>query len=158
MSDKKRDLEMNALKKFRLIYGAVKTHFKDIEKLCGVSSSQLWILKIIRNYPGIGVTDVAKKLAIHQTTASILVEKLAKKNLIKKTRSPEDQRRIVLFINVEGMEILSKAPDTVEGLLPHALSNLSESSLNQLDHDLELIIEQFDSKFFRLADVPLAEL
>lgn len=158
MSDKKRDLEMNALKKFRLIYGAVKTHFKDIEKLCGVSSSQLWILKIIRNYPGIGVTDVAKKLAIHQTTASILVEKLAKKNLIKKTRSPEDQRRIVLFINVEGVEILSKAPDTVEGLLPHALSNLSESSLKQLDHDLELIIEQFDSKFFKLADVPLAEL
>ena len=158
MSDQKRDLEMNALKKFRLIYGAVKSHFKEIEKLCGVSSSQLWILKIVRDHPGIGVTDVAKKLAIHQTTASILVEKLAKKNLIQKTRSLEDQRRIVLFVDAKGVEILSRAPDAVEGLLPHALSNLSESSLNQLDHDLELIIKQFDSKFFNLADIPLAEL
>ena len=43
------------LKQFRLIYGSVRQHFREVEHNCGVSGSQLWLLHEIARTPGVGV-------------------------------------------------------------------------------------------------------
>ena len=53
---------------------------------------------------------------------------------------------------------MNKAPASVEGLLPNALTNLSSSTLTRLSEDLETIITEFDDEYQKLADVPLADL
>ena len=67
------------LKQFRIIFGAVKQHFRKIEATCGISGSQLWLLNEIAMYPELGISKLAERLAIHQSTCSLLVEKLVKK-------------------------------------------------------------------------------
>lgn len=44
------------LKKFRIIYGSVRQHFREVEQACGVSGSQLWLMQEIANTPDIGVS------------------------------------------------------------------------------------------------------
>jgi DNA-binding MarR family transcriptional regulator len=154
----KNQRSVQVLKKFRIIFGSVRQHFRDVEETCGVTGSQLWILQEVEKMPGIGVSELAERLAIHQSTCSLLVEKLVTHGLIIKERSKEDQRRVGLRLTEEAARILKKAPGPAEGILPEALQALPESTLLSLDKSLIKVIEQLSTKDEKLAERPLSDL
>ncbi len=154
----KNQLSLEVLKKFRIIYGSVRQQFREVEQTCGISGSQLWILQEVARTPEIGVSELAERLSIHQSTCSQLVEKLVTRELIIKERSKEDQRRVGLCLTAEAARILKNAPGPAEGILPEALQALPESALLALDKSLIEVIGQLHSKDDRLADRPLADL
>ena len=86
----KKQLSLQVLKKFRIIYGSVRQHFREVERSCGVTGSQSWVMQEIANTSGIGVSELAERLSIHQSTCSQLVEKLVAGKLIIKERSKEE--------------------------------------------------------------------
>lgn len=146
----KNQLSLEVLKKFRIIYGSVRQQFREVEQTCGVTGSQLWILQEVANTPGIGVSELADRLSIHQSTCSQLVEKLVVRGLITKERSKEDQRRVGLRMTEEASKLLRSAPGPAEGILPEALQALPESALLALDNSLIGVIGQLrihDDKF-----------
>ncbi|MDE2118544.1 MAG: winged helix-turn-helix transcriptional regulator [Betaproteobacteria bacterium] len=146
----KNQLSLQVLKKFRIIYGSVRQQFREVEQTCGVTGSQLWILQEVANTPGIGVSELADRLSIHQSTCSQLVEKLVVRGLITKERSKEDQRRVGLRVTEEASKLLRSAPGPAEGILPEALQALPESALLALDNSLIGVIGQLrihDDKF-----------
>lgn len=151
-------LQLQVLKKFRLIFGSVRSQFRDIEESCGVSGSQLWLLHEIGNTPDIGISELAERLSIHQSTCSQLVDKLASKGLVTKVRSPEDQRRVGLTLSANAVEKLKNAPGPAEGILPAALRELPADTLLALDDALMEVIEQLTSRDEKSADRPLADL
>lgn len=153
-----KQLPHHVLKKFRVIYGSVRQHFREIEASCGVSGSQLWILHEIGNHPDIGVSELAERLSIHQSTCSQLVEKLVVHQLIIKERSKEDQRRVGLRLTAQAANVLRQAPGPAEGLLPEALRSLPEPILLALDQALHEVIGQLQMRDDKLADNPLADL
>lgn len=154
----KNQLSLQVLKKFRIIYGSVRQHFREVEQTCGVTGSQLWILQEVSNTPGIGISELADRLSIHQSTGSQLVEKLVASGLINKERSKEDQRRVGLQVTEEASRLLKNAPGPAEGMLPEALQALPESVLLALDSSLMGVIGQLRIRDDRLADRPLSDL
>lgn len=152
------ELQMKVLRQFRVIYGSVRQHFRDVERQCGISGSQLWLLRQVNTSPGIGVSDLAGRLSIHQSTCSILVEKLVGAGLVTKTRSPEDQRRVGLEATPEGTKLLKIAPGPAEGLLPEALNQLPDASLRSLNINLNTLIGLLAASNEKDADKPLADL
>jgi len=151
-------LPFKVLKKFRLIYGSVRQHFRAVELTCGVSGSQLWILQEVANAPGIGISELAERLSIHQSTCSQLVEKLVARGLIIKERSMEDQRRVGLNLTKTTKALLANAPGPAEGILPDALMALPEEVLKALDASLAEVIGQLRNRDDKFADKPLADL
>lgn len=154
----KDQLSLQVLKKFRVIYGSVRQHFREIEQACGVTGSQLWILHEVARSPGMGVSELADRLSIHQSTGSQLVEKLVGRGLISKERSKEDQRRVGLQVTDEASRLLKNAPGPAEGVLPEALQALPESALLALDRSLMGVIGQLRMRDDKLADRPLSDL
>ncbi len=154
----KNQISLQVLKKFRIIYGSVRQHFREIEQTCGVTGSQLWILQEVANDPGLGVSVLAERLSIHQSTGSQLVEKLVGRHLIIKERSKEDQRRVGLWLTAEALELLKNSPGPAEGILPEALQALSESALLTLDKSLIEVIGQLRIRDDKFADKPLSDL
>jgi len=154
----KHQLSLQVLKKFRIIYGAVRQHFREIEQTCGVTGSQLWILREVDRTSGIGISELAERLSIHQSTGSQLVEKLVGRGLIVKERSREDQRRVGLCVTEEASRLLKNAPGPAEGVLPEALQALPEPALLALDSSLTGVIGQLRMRDDRLAERPLSDL
>jgi DNA-binding MarR family transcriptional regulator len=148
----------NALKKFRVIYGTVRQHFREVEQSCGISGSQLWLLQEIHRTQNIGVSELANRLSIHQSTCSQLVDKLAKAKLVSKIRSEQDQRRVGLCITEQALAILAKAPSPAEGVLPEALNAMPHDVLLQLDHMLEKVIKQLGVRSHKLENLPLSDM
>jgi len=149
---------MQVLKKFRIIYGTVRQHFREIERTCRVTGSQLWVMQEVATTPGIGVSELAERLSIHQSTCSQLVEKLVARKLIFKERSKEDQRRVWLRLTEEATRLIKNAPSPSEGVLPEALSALPVETMRSLDASLEKVIQQLHIRDDRLAGKPLSDL
>jgi DNA-binding MarR family transcriptional regulator len=151
-------LAVSVLKQFRMIYGSVRQHFRQVEAACGVSCSQLWILHEVGQTPGVGISDLAHRLSIHQTTCSQLVDKLVSHGYLLKTRSTEDQRRVGLTLTRTAAKALKDAPGPAEGVLPEALMGLPAATLRSLAGDLDALIGELELPDEKAAERPLADL
>jgi DNA-binding MarR family transcriptional regulator len=128
---------LDTLKKLRIVIRAAQRHSAWIEKQCGVSGAQLWMMQELHEAPGLRVGEIASKLAIHQTTASNLLRPLEKLGYVVKARDPADQRAVKLMLSEKGADLLTKAPKPARGLLPESLRQLDEQHLAQLNNGLQ---------------------
>lgn len=135
------DDAMQALKKLRVLIRAAARHSSWVEKQCGVSGAQLWIMQELHETPGLRVGEVARRLSVHQTTTSNLVESLVKKGLITRERCEEDLRAVQLQLTDEGKSLIARAPGPNRGLLPEALRKLDAQHLQDLNRGLDGLLE-----------------
>lgn len=145
------------LRRFRVIFNAVRTHFRQVEKQIGLGGAQVWALSIIKESPGIGMGGIASQMDIHQSTASNLIKTLLRKDLITMTKSASDRRNVELAILPTGKLLLKQVPGPFEGVLPVALESLKPETLSRLDRDLDELID-FLKADESAEETPLAEL
>lgn len=151
------DAQMRVLRQFRIVFNAVKTHFRQVERDAGIGGAQVWALSVIQERPGIGVNDLARALDIHQSTASNLIKGLLERELVEATRDGPDRRAVALRILAAGTLILNKAPTPFAGVLPAALASLDPGVLARMETDLSsLIVLLADDE--EGANLPLADL
>ncbi len=151
-------LALGVLQQFRVIYGSMRRHFREVEERCGLSGSQMWVLQEVQHSPGIGVNELAGRLGIHQSTCSLLVEKLVAKQCLTKTRQHEDQRRVGLCVAPKGIEAIEALPGPAEGVLPEALGAVPEVVLNTLYINLSELIRHLPGSDGSFANMPLADM
>jgi DNA-binding MarR family transcriptional regulator len=149
--------EVRVLRRFRLVFNAVKTHFQQVEKQAGIGGAQLWALSVIQSQPGIGVNGLSALLDVHQTTASNLVKALVTAGMIVAEKNAPDRRAVQLRLRPAGARVLRKAPGPHAGVLPDALATLPAMTLERMDHDLALLIKALNADE-RAAGIPLAQM
>lgn len=145
------------LRRFRVVFNAVRSHFRQMEKQVGLGGAQVWALSIIEQNPGIGVGGIASQMQIHQSTASNLIKTLLAKELIMMAKAKSDKRNLHLAILPDGQKLLSTVSGPFEGVLPVALGNLSADTLTRLDRDLDELIRLLKADE-TAADTPLADI
>tara|TARA_R110002049_G_scaffold201206_4_gene371945 strand:- start:449 stop:922 length:474 start_codon:yes stop_codon:yes gene_type:complete len=151
-------LATDTLKQFRIIISAVRQHFRALEEACGVSGAQVWILSAIAESPGITVSRLGEALSVHVSTVSNMLDKLAKGGLVERLRREDDRRVVNLQLTAKGQEVLSRAPQPLTGLVPHALEKLPEPVLMRLNEDLALLIQQMQHVDHSNGEKPLSVL
>lgn len=144
------------LRRFRLVFNAVKTHFQQVEKKAGVGGAQLWALSIIRARPCLRMNDLAQSMDVHPSTASNLVRALIERELVAASKHGPDRRTVHISILPAGEKVLRKAPGPLAGVLPQALASLDAKTLARLDKDLAKLIAALGADE-RGANIPLGQ-
>ena len=137
---KRKESATRVLRQFRIVFNAVKTHFRQVEKEAGLAGAQLWALSVIADAPGIGVNDLAAAMDVHQSTASNLLRSLVARKLVAVRKNGADRRMVQLHPLAAGLRLLRTAPGPFAGLLPAALASLDATTLGRLEKDLEAVI------------------
>ncbi len=145
------------LRRFRVVFNAVKSHFQNMERQAGVGGAQVWALSIVREYPGIGVNGLAQAMDVHQTTASNLVRALVAADMLAVEKKGTDRRKVQLRILANGGRVLRRAPGPFSGVLPEALARLDPETLGRLEQDLSSLIRELNADE-AAATTPLADL
>ncbi len=158
MNDTSPKLALEVLQQFRVIYGTMRQYFRELEECCGLPGSQMWVLQEVERTPEIGITELAVRLGIHQSTCSELVEKLVVKNCLVKKRQSMDQRRVGLCLAAEGRKAIAALPGPAEGALPEALAAIPDVALKTLNINLAELIGHLPGKDEAFATMPLAEM
>lgn len=130
------------IKDLRIIFRASQAHAKWVEKECGLSSAQLWMMWELFNTPGLKVSELANILSIHASTCSNMLDKLQNKGFIRRDRNnPKDQRVVELNLTDEGVQLLASAPRPAQGVLADVLLRLPDDTLDQLENGLKEFVK-----------------
>lgn len=132
--------ELQALQSLRLIYASARWHDALVRRSVAISGSQLWALSEIARREGMGVNDLAERMALHQTTASNLINALVKKGLVRRVRDGSDRRFVHLHITSDGRQVLTHSPGPHPGLLVDALRKIDSQHLARLRRDLAALV------------------
>lgn len=130
---------LSALKR---ITATAKRRIVKMREQGDLSGAQLWALTQVKSAPGQTMQELAAALAIHQSTASNLVEKLDSGGFVRKKRETLDRRVVRLYITAAGTQLLRKAPSPAQDVLPEAVKQLTDEELRALEQSLQLLAKK----------------
>jgi MarR family transcriptional regulator, organic hydroperoxide resistance regulator len=131
---------LSVLQRFRILIRTAQRHSHWIEKQSGVTGAQLWAMQELQDSPGLRVGELAKRMALHQSTASNMIDKLESAGLLGKQRQVSDNRVVRLHLTEAGGKLLAGAPSPARGILPEALRLMDEAALGRLQVDLDELL------------------
>ncbi len=137
-------IALETLSLFRIVFKSANRHFHEVEKKAGIGGASLWAMAEIAEYENLTVSGLAKAMAVHQSTASNLMDKLETSGYVLRTRSTEDRRVVYLELTQKGRAALEKAPPPYRGILPDALMKLDPAILEQLNQNLIQLVSSLD--------------
>jgi DNA-binding MarR family transcriptional regulator len=128
------------LDSFRRIVHVLRLFDREAQKRLGLSGAQVFILEKLREADGISINELADRTHTHQSSVSVVAQKLVSLKLVERTASPTDGRRVELFLTKKGKRLLASAPPAAQSRLISAIGALSKPSRGLLgDLLLELI-------------------
>ena len=150
---------VEVLEQFRIIVKSIRRHYQDVQRRAGLQGAHLWALAQVAEQPGVRVGELARAMAVHQSTASNLLRALQAQRLVTRERQAHDQRQVKLFPTRKGLKVLKRAPRPLIGVLQQALSELPPARLHALHAELAHVIALMRSKAIAAArELPLSEI
>jgi DNA-binding MarR family transcriptional regulator len=126
-----------ALDALRRIVRALGISARTAERSVGVTGAQLLVLQLLRDSPARSLNEVAEHTFTHQSTVSVVVDRLVTRGLVTRRRSTEDARRLVLTLTPAGHVALRRAPPPAQVQLIGALDALPTAARRALAQTLE---------------------
>ena len=111
-----------ALDAFRHIVQALRPNADGAAR---VSGARLFALQQIADHPDASVNDIAGLTFTHQSSVSVVIQRLVEAGLVAKLTSDTDRRRFRLAVTAKGRRALERAPTTAQERLIAAIAELS---------------------------------
>jgi DNA-binding MarR family transcriptional regulator len=105
----------------------------------GLSTAQLFALQQIAEHPGASVNDIAALTFTHQSSVSVVIQRLVRQRLVAKLPSGDDRRRHQLALTATGRRLLRRAPVAVQEHLIAAIASLDAADRRVLARSLGAI-------------------
>jgi DNA-binding MarR family transcriptional regulator len=127
-----------ALDAFRHIVQALRVG-RAGEGYAGLGSAQLFALQQIAEHPDASINDVAALTCTHQSSVSVVIQRLVRQRLVAKVASSQDRRRQRLAVTAKGRRLLGRAPVAVQEYLIAAIASLPEADRRALARSLKAV-------------------
>jgi len=122
----------------RLITREYKPHLEKLE----ITYPQYLVLMILWEKDKLPVNDIAKKLILNTNTITPLLKRMEQQNLVKRERSKDDERKVIVCLTKKGKLLEKRASSIPEELAQQLLSGvLKVDDLIRLKDDLSSIIQ-----------------
>lgn len=103
----------------RLITKAYKPHLDTL----GVTYPQYLVLMVLWENDGLSVNQITEKLLLNTNTISPLLKRMEKMELLKRNRSSEDERSVIVELTESGKKLKTEALPIPEKLFNDLISN-----------------------------------
>jgi DNA-binding MarR family transcriptional regulator len=127
-----------ALDAFRHIVQALRVG-RAGEGYAGLGSAQLFALQQVAEHPDASINDVAALTCTHQSSVSVVIQRLVRQRLIAKVASTQDRRRQRLAVTAKGRRLLGRAPVAVQEHLIAAIAVLPAADRRALARSLSAV-------------------
>jgi DNA-binding MarR family transcriptional regulator len=112
----------------------------------GITYTQYLVLMVLWENDKVSVNQITEKLLLNTNTISPLLKRMEKTGLIKRSRSTEDERSVIIQLEEKGKLLKGQAKPIPENLLKIMLNeniNLSEILLlkDMLNQWIEILSE-----------------
>ncbi|MCD8914419.1 MarR family transcriptional regulator [Staphylococcus simulans] len=126
----KKDLDHDLCFLFYITTKEVINRFNKYLKQYNISFPNYIVLSYIEDEEEIYVKTLCDKLYLDSGTISPIVKRLEKKDLVRRKRLPEDERKVVLHLTQEGKALKSK----FKNISTHVIDQLNLDSDEKLEY------------------------
>jgi DNA-binding MarR family transcriptional regulator len=98
----------------------------------GVAGSQIWALRTLQESGDLTVGELARRMFLHISTVSGIIDRLEKAKLIHRKRSRPDRRVVRLTLTDAGRAVLRRAPEPPRRRVSLGLQRLGKKDLQRL--------------------------
>ena len=112
------------LDSIRRVVRVLRVGSRDAEKKVGLSGAQLFVLQKLSETKTLSVNELAERTHTHQSSVSVVVQRLVDQGLAARKKSPKDARQVRLSVTRAGRTILRSAPAAAPEQLIDALSRM----------------------------------
>jgi DNA-binding MarR family transcriptional regulator len=130
-------LAARAMDGLRRIVHALHAGTSASERMVGLSSAQLFVLRQLHAEPEQSLGDLARRTRTTQSSVSEVVARLVKRGLVARKPSSSDRRRAVLTLMPAGRTLLMTAPETTQEKLVAGFGRLEPIAQRALAESIE---------------------
>ena len=127
------DHARDVLDSVRRIVQSLRVGSRAAERDVGVSAAQLFVLeRLSQAKQPLSIGDLAERTLTHQSSVSVVVQKLERQGLVQRSRAEHDARRVELSITPAARQLLRKAPEAAQEKIIAAVTAMSPPKRKQL--------------------------
>ena len=124
----------------RRIVRVLRVSSRAAEKQVGLSGAQLFVLHKLADAPALSLNELADRTRTHQSSVSVVVQRLVDRGLVARARSDADGRRLELSLTPRAKALLRKAPGAAQERLVEAVERMPAAGRRQLARLLDKVV------------------
>lgn len=117
--------------------------YKPLLERLGLTYPQYLVMLVLWEHDGVPVKEIGEKLFLDSGTLTPLLKRLEAAHLIKRTRSSEDERQVLVALTPHGQALREKAKSVPAAIL--SASGCTVGELSSLRKRLVELREQLDA-------------
>jgi DNA-binding MarR family transcriptional regulator len=106
----------------------------------GISAAQLFVLHKLAESPALSVNELAARTLTHQSSVSVVLQRLQARRLVARRRGGEDGRRVEVSLTARGQQLLRRVPDASQARLIAGVSRLPARQRRELARGLRSLV------------------
>lgn len=110
----------------RKIIRAIDLQSRKLTKSYGLTGPQLLVLKETRRSPQASISNISQKVSLSQATVTSILDRLEQQDFVRRVRSQEDKRRVIIELRKKAIDILDKNPSLLQEEFIHQFDGLEE--------------------------------
>lgn len=112
----------------------------------GLTGPQLTVLRELSVHDGISVGQLTRAIHLSQATVTGILDRLAKRDLIRRQRSETDRRRVQVWLTDTGRQLLADAPPLLQEEFTSQFGKLEDWEQTQILSALQRIVAMMEAK------------
>ena len=134
------------MQSLRRIIKSLQDYSQTVSSHFGITGPQLWALKTIHKNRSLSLGELSKKMYLHPSTITGVIDRLEKKGFVLRDRGQEDRRIVKVGLTPLGKKLVDKAPNPVQGKMIHGLRKLKKEELNEIYGSVQKIVETMEAQ------------
>lgn len=140
-----RDLSTEVLETLRKIIRAIDIHSRKLSKEFGLTGPQLVVVKEIASKGPVSIGEVAKGVSLSQATVTSILDRLEQRDLVRRDRSHEDRRRVLVHVTDRARAVLESNPNFLQDEFLRRFNALAEWEQSLILSSIQRIAAMMDA-------------
>ncbi len=128
----------------RRLTQAGEHYTKELNKIYNVSAGQINCLLALLENGTLPPSQIAKHVMVNSSTATGIIDRLEKKDLVKRRRISQDRRVIMVELTKSGKILAENAPSPIQQNIIEGLNRLSPSEIDKIALTLKRLTDMLD--------------
>lgn len=129
----------------RRVIRATDLHSRHVTRTAGLTSSQLILLKVVRDKELSTISQLANSISLSQATLTTILDRLESNGLVKRERSDQDKRKVRVRLTDQGRKVLDIAPEPLQDTFIREFEALKDWERSMILASLQRVAEMMDA-------------
>ena len=139
-------ISLQIIMRLRQIMQEMSKHSKLILEKYKISTPQLICLNEVFQHGPISIGALTKIVFLNNSTVTGIVDRLEKRELVKRVRVSKDRRQVHVEVTDQGIAFINEAPKPIQDQFMDRLLTLDEDKIGLILWSLEMLVDMLGNK------------